>query len=56
MDGKEVAKNSMDHTTPVTLLEDETFDIGEGTRTPLVTASQHEWLDSPENGFNLPMG
>jgi arylsulfatase len=35
VDGKEVAKNSMDHTTPVTFPEDETFDIGEDTRTPL---------------------
>ena len=33
VDGKEVAKNSMDHTTPVTFPEDETFDIGQDTRT-----------------------
>ena len=35
VDGKEVARNSMDHTTPVTFPEDETFDIGRDTRTPL---------------------
>jgi arylsulfatase A-like enzyme len=33
VDGKEVAKNSMEHTTPITFPEDETFDIGEDTRT-----------------------
>jgi arylsulfatase A-like enzyme len=33
VDGREVAKNSMDHTTPVTFPEDETFDIGQDTRT-----------------------
>ena len=31
--GKEVARNSMDHTTPITFPEDETFDVGEDTRT-----------------------
>jgi hypothetical protein len=30
---EEVARNSMDHTTPITFPEDETFDIGEDTRT-----------------------
>jgi arylsulfatase A-like enzyme len=35
VDGKEVARNSMDHTTPITFPEDEDFDIGEDTRTPL---------------------
>ena len=35
VDGQEVAKNSMDHTTPITFPEDETFDIGQDTRTPL---------------------
>ena len=33
VDGKEVAKNSVEHTTPITFPEDETFDIGEDTRT-----------------------
>ncbi len=33
VDGKEVAKNSVEHTTPVTFPEDETFDIGQDTRT-----------------------
>ena len=33
VDGKEVAKNSMEHSTPITFPEDETFDIGEDTRT-----------------------
>jgi arylsulfatase len=35
VDGKEVARNSMEHTMPVTLPEDETFDIGQDTRSPL---------------------
>jgi arylsulfatase len=33
VDGKEVAKNSMEHSTPITFPEDETFDIGQDTRT-----------------------
>lgn len=33
VDGKEVAKKSMDHTTPITFPEDEDFDIGSDTRT-----------------------
>jgi arylsulfatase len=33
VDGKEVARNSLEHTTPITFPEDETFDIGEDTRT-----------------------
>ena len=35
VDGKEVARNSMEHTTPITFPEDETFDIGQDTLTPL---------------------
>jgi hypothetical protein len=35
VDGREVANNSMEHTTPITFPEDETFDIGQDTRTPL---------------------
>jgi arylsulfatase len=33
VDGKEVARNSLDHTTPITFPEDESFDIGQDTRT-----------------------
>jgi arylsulfatase len=33
VDGKEVARKSMENTTPVTFPEDETFDIGQDTRT-----------------------
>ena len=33
VDGKEVARNSMEHGTPITFPEDETFDIGR-TRAP----------------------
>ena len=33
VDGKEVKKNSMEHSTPITFPEDETFDIGHDTRT-----------------------
>jgi arylsulfatase len=33
VDGKEVAKKSMEHTIPVSFPEDETFDIGQDTRT-----------------------
>jgi arylsulfatase len=33
VDGQEVARNSMEHATPITFPEDETFDIGQDTRT-----------------------
>jgi hypothetical protein len=33
VDGQEVARKSMEHTTPITFPEDETFDIGQDTRT-----------------------
>ena len=33
VDGTEVARNTMEHTTPITFPEDETFDVGEDTRT-----------------------
>ena len=33
VDGKEVARKSMEHTTPITFPEDETFDVGQDTRT-----------------------
>ena len=33
VDGQEVARKSMEHTTPITFAEDETFDIGQDTRT-----------------------
>jgi hypothetical protein len=35
VNGKEAARKSMEHTTPLTFPEDETFDIGQDTRTPL---------------------
>jgi len=33
VDGKEVARNSMEHTTPIEFPEDEAFDVGQDTRT-----------------------
>ncbi|MDA9468270.1 arylsulfatase [Bradyrhizobium sp. CCBAU 53415] len=33
VDGKEVARNTLEHTTPITFPEDETFDVGQDTRT-----------------------
>ena len=33
VDGKEAAKNTLEHTTPITCPEDESFDIGQDTRT-----------------------
>jgi arylsulfatase A-like enzyme len=33
VDGKEVAKKTLEHTIPVTFPEDETFDVGQDTRT-----------------------
>jgi hypothetical protein len=45
MDNKVVAKNSMEHGTPVTYPEDETFDVGSDTRTG-VAMSEHRY-ESP---------
>jgi arylsulfatase len=33
VNGKEVSKNSMEHTIPITFPEDESFDVGQDTRT-----------------------
>ncbi|WMT77154.1 arylsulfatase [Bradyrhizobium sp. Ash2021] len=33
VDGKDVARNTLEHTTPITFPEDETFDVGQDTRT-----------------------
>jgi arylsulfatase len=35
VNGQEVARNSMEHTIPITFPEDETFDVGQDTRSPL---------------------
>ncbi len=35
VDGKEVARNTLEHTTPITFPEDESFDVGLDTRTGL---------------------
>ena len=41
VDGKEAHRNSMEHSTPVTFAEDETFDIGEDTRTGVAMLEHH---------------
>ena len=41
VDGKEVAKNSMEHGTPITFPEDETFDVGRDTRTGVANVEHH---------------
>ena len=38
VDGQEVARNSMEHTTPIMFPEDEDFDVGEDTRTGVALA------------------
>ena len=45
IDGNEVAKNSLDHGTPVTFPEDETFDVGLDTRTGVALVEYR--YDSP---------
>jgi len=40
VDGKEVARETLEHTIPVTFPEDETFDIGEDTRTGVALVEQ----------------
>jgi arylsulfatase len=41
VDGTEVARNTMEHGTPITFPEDETFDVGEDTGTPLARLEYH---------------
>jgi arylsulfatase len=45
VNGKEVARNSLEHTTPITFPEDETFDVGQDTRTG-VALIEHRY-DTP---------
>ena len=45
VDGKEVAKKSIDHATPVTFPEDETFDVGSDTRSGVAMVEYR--YDSP---------
>jgi arylsulfatase len=45
VDGKEVAHNTLANTIPVTFPEDETFDVGLDTRTPLALVEYR--YDSP---------
>ena len=45
VDGKEVARNSMEHGTPVTFPEDESFDVGLDTRTGVTLVEQR--YDTP---------
>jgi hypothetical protein len=40
VDGKEVDGKSVEHTTPVTFAEDESFDIGQDTRTGVAMLEQ----------------
>jgi hypothetical protein len=39
VDGKEVARKKLEHTTPITFPEDESFDIGQDTRTGVALVS-----------------
>ena len=41
VDGKEVAKKSMENTTPIMFPEDEDFDVGQDTRTPVALIEYH---------------
>ena len=47
VDGKEVARNTMPNSTPITFAEDETFDIGLDTRTGVAMIEYR--YDSPFN-------
>ena len=41
VDGRDVARNTMEHTTPITFPEDESFDVGMDTRTPVALVDFH---------------
>jgi arylsulfatase len=45
VDGKEVARNTMENSTPITFPEDETFDVGQDTRTGIAMIEYR--YDSP---------
>jgi len=45
VDGKEVARNTLEHTTPITFPEDESFDVGLDTRTGVAMVEYR--YDSP---------
>jgi arylsulfatase len=45
VDGQEAARNAMEHSTPITFPEDETFDIGSDTRTGVAMVEYR--YDSP---------
>ena len=45
VDGKEVARNTLEHTTPIMFPEDETFDVGQDTRTGVALVEYR--YDSP---------
>lgn len=45
VNGKEVARNTLEHSTPITFPEDETFDVGQDTRTG-VALIEHRY-DTP---------
>lgn len=45
MDGNRVATKSLDHTTPIMFPEDETFDVGLDTGTPVSLVEYH--YDNP---------
>jgi len=59
VDGKEVARNSMGHSTPITFPEDESFDVGNGTRTGVAPVKYRYEVPFPFTGhidnltFNL---
>ena len=48
VDGKEVARNTLEHTIPVTFPEDETFDVGQDTRSGVAMV---EYRYEPPFGF-----
>ena len=41
VDGEVVAKNSLEHSTPITFPEDETFDVGQDIGTPVAALEYH---------------
>jgi arylsulfatase len=41
VDGEEVARKTLEHTVPITFPEDETFDVGMDTRTPVSLIEYH---------------
>ena len=55
VDGKEVATKKVSHTIPSLLTDDETFDVGLDTRTPVHSVGSANWEQKCDRRPQLPI-